>query len=162
MTNRSVVHGNFTIERTYPASPARVFEAFADEQAKAKWFGGPEGFVQHEKQFDFRVGGREVLVGKHGASLGGRVSAFDCVYQDIVQDERIVYAYRMAMDGVPISVSLAIIEIRPEGQGTHLTVTEHGAFLDGYDDNGSREHGTGWLMGKLGESLTGQTVNNTI
>jgi uncharacterized protein YndB with AHSA1/START domain len=158
MTTRSVVYATFTLERTYPAPPRRVFQAFADEQAKAKWFGGPDGFVQHEKQFDFRVGGREVLAGKHGPSLGGRVSAFDCVYQDIVPDERIVYAYRMALDGAPISVSLAVIEIRPEGEGARLIVTEHGAFLDGYEDGGSREHGTGWLLGKLGESLETEGV----
>ena len=155
MTKRSIVHGAFVIERSYPASPARVFQAFADEQAKAKWFAGPDGFVQHEKAFDFRVGGNEVLVGKHGASHNNMVSAFYCTYHDIVPNERIVYAYHMLLDGVPISVSLATIEIRPEGSGTHLTVTEHGAFLDGYEDNGSREGGTGWLMDQLGKSLEG-------
>jgi uncharacterized protein YndB with AHSA1/START domain len=155
MTQRSTVHGAFVVERTYPASPARVFQAFADERAKAKWFAGPDGFVQHEKAFDFRVGGTEVLVGKHGPSHGGMVSAFHCTYHDIVPNERIVYAYRMLLDGVPISVSLATIEIRPEGSSSHLTVTEHGVFLDGYEDNGSREGGTGWLMDQLGKSLEG-------
>lgn len=155
MTKRSAVHGSFTVERSYPVSPARVFKAFADEAAKAKWFKGPDGFVQHEKVFDFRVGGQEVLVGKHGASHGGMVSAFHCTYQDIVPNERIVYAYRMSLDGVPISVSLATIEIKPEGAGAHLTVTEDGVFLDGYEDKGSREGGTGWLMDQLGKSLEG-------
>jgi uncharacterized protein YndB with AHSA1/START domain len=70
-----------------------------------------------------------------------------------VEDERIVYAYRMTLDGVPISASLASIELRPEGAGTHLTLTESGVFLDGYDDAGAREHGTNWLMDKLGASL---------
>ncbi len=32
-------------------------------------------------------------------------------------------------------------------------MTEQGAFLDGYDDAGSREHGTGFLLDKLGASL---------
>jgi uncharacterized protein YndB with AHSA1/START domain len=86
------------------------------------------------------------------------VSAFYCTYQDIVPDERIVYAYRMSLDGVPISVSLATIEIRPEGSGARLTVTEDGVFLDGYEDNGSREAGTGWLMDQLGASLARETV----
>ena len=35
----------------------------------------------------------------------------------------------------------------------NLTITEHGAFLDGYDDSGSREHGTGFLLDRLGASL---------
>jgi uncharacterized protein YndB with AHSA1/START domain len=153
MTQRSTVHATFTLRRTYPHSPARVFAAFADEQAKAKWFAGPDGYQMLERTFDFRVGGQEVAVGRHGPSHGGMVSAFHAVYHDIVQDQRIVYAYRMALDGVPISVSLAVIEIQPDGAGAKLTVTESGVFLDGYDDNGSREAGTGWLMDQLGKSL---------
>jgi uncharacterized protein YndB with AHSA1/START domain len=148
LTQRTTAYGVFTVERTYPASPARVFKAFADEQAKAKWFA--PGFVELEKRWDFRVDGQEVLVGRHAS---GMVSGFYAVYHDITPDERIVYAYRMTLDGVPISSSLAVIEIRPEGTGAHLTVTEHGVFLDGYQDNGSREHGTNWLMDLLGESL---------
>lgn len=151
----SVVHGSFTITRNLPHPPARIFQAFADESAKAKWFGGPPGWEQHEKSFDFRVGGRETLSGRHP---GGTVSAFDCIYRDIVEPEgggdgRIIYSYVMHLDGRKISVSQACIQIAPDGKGSKLTVTEHGDFLDGYDDAGSREHGTGWLMDKLGESL---------
>ena len=32
-------------------------------------------------------------------------------------------------------------------------LTEYGDYLDGYDDAGSREHGTNWLMDNLGKSL---------
>ncbi len=42
----SVVHGSFTITRNLPHPPARIFQAFADESAKAKWFGGPPGWEQ--------------------------------------------------------------------------------------------------------------------
>jgi uncharacterized protein YndB with AHSA1/START domain len=67
-----------------------------------------------------------------------------------VPDRRIVYAYAMQLDDVKISVSLATIEFVPSGAGTTLVLTEQGAFLDGYDDAGSREHGTGGLLDKLG------------
>lgn len=40
-----------------------------------------------------------------------------------------------------------------EGARTTLKVTEQGAFLDGHDDAGSREHGTGLLLDALGASL---------
>jgi hypothetical protein len=36
---------------------------------------------------------------------------------------------------------------------TTLKVTEQGAFLDGYDGAGSREHGAGFLLDRLGASL---------
>jgi len=39
--------------------------------------------------------------------------------------------------------------------GTRMSVTEQGAFLDGYDDAGSRERGTGSLMDQLARSLEG-------
>ena len=50
-------------------------------------------------------------------------------------------------------MSLATIEFKPAGKGTRLVLTEQGVFLDGYDDAGSREHGTGHLLDALGASL---------
>ena len=42
MTERNVTHATFVIERTYGVAPARVFNAFADAAAKARWFVGPD------------------------------------------------------------------------------------------------------------------------
>lgn len=152
MTEPNTVKATFTIERTYKAKPARVFKAFSDPQAKARWFGGHEGWTQLENAFDFRVDGVEINVGRHSS---GVVSAFYCTYHDIVPDRRIVYAYRMTLDGKPLSSSLASVEIQPEGEGARLTLTEYGVYFDGFDekDVAAREHGTNWLMDKLGQSL---------
>jgi uncharacterized protein YndB with AHSA1/START domain len=149
---RSVAHGSFTITRSWKAAPAKVFEAFANGAAKAKWFAGPPGWEQHEKSFDSREGGRETLKGRHA---NGTVSSFDCLYRDIVPNERIVYSYVMDLDGKKISVSQACIEITPESGGTKLVVTEYGDYLDDHDDAGSREHGTNFLMDQLGRSVEG-------
>jgi hypothetical protein len=54
-----------------------------------------------------------------------------------------------------ISVSLTTIELVAEGDRTRLTLTEQGAFLDGYDDAEQREHGTAMLLDALGEALGG-------
>ncbi len=151
MTERSTTHATFVIERTYDASPARVFEAWSDAAAKARWFGGPaDKWRQIEREFDFRVGGRERLSGRWPS---GTVSAFDGRYHDIVPGQRIIYAYDMHLDEKHISVSLATVEFKPAGGGTRLTFTEQAVFLDGYDDAGSREHGTGALLDKLGAEL---------
>jgi uncharacterized protein YndB with AHSA1/START domain len=100
---------------------------------------------------DFRVGGRERV---KGGFEGGATTTFDAVYHDIVPRERIVYAYEMHLDDRKLSVSLATLQIKPEGGGrTRLLVDEQGAFLDGYDDAGSRERGTSDLLDKLGASL---------
>lgn len=149
MTDRSIAHGSFTVERTYPVPPARAFRAWSDPKLKAKWFGSPEaGNPKHI--FDFRVGGREY---SEGPGPEGKLFTFDVRYYDIVENQRIVYAYDMHMDGQRISVSVATVQFVPEGAGTHMTVTEHGAFLDGLDKVEAREAGTNWLMDQLGIAL---------
>lgn len=147
---RSAKHATFTIERQLDFPPAKVYMAFADQTAKDRWFAGPGEWKLKDRAFDFRVGGREKLKGEWP---DGKVSAFDCIYQDIIPNERIVYTYDMHINGNKISVSLATIELKPTKKGTHLIVTEQGVFLDGYDDAGSRENGTGWLLDKMVESL---------
>jgi uncharacterized protein YndB with AHSA1/START domain len=99
---------------------------------------------------DVRPGGREHVKGRWET---GVVSTFDAVYHDVVADERIVYAYEMHLDDRKISVSLATLELKPAGTDTRLVMTEQGAFLDGYDDAGSREHGSNFLLDALGNSL---------
>ncbi|VVE30750.1 polyketide cyclase [Pandoraea pneumonica] len=149
-SNRSVVHATFRIERQYAASPARVFRALTVREAKDKWFGGGPGFTQVERSMDVRPGGREHSKGRWGS---GMVSTFDALYYDVVPDTRLVYAYEMHLDTRKISASLATIELRAHDGGTQLVMTEQGAFLDGYDDSGSRERGTQFLLDALGASL---------
>jgi uncharacterized protein YndB with AHSA1/START domain len=148
---RSVVHATFQLERTYDAPVARVWEALTEETAKQKWFGGTHGrWELLERHMDVRVGGSERLKGRWE---GGVVSTFDAAYQDVIPNERLVYSYVMHLNEKKISVSLATMQLKTEGGKTTLTVTEQGAFLDGYDDAGSREQGTGFLLDQLGSSL---------
>jgi uncharacterized protein YndB with AHSA1/START domain len=147
MTQRSVTHATFTVERTYDAPPAEVFAAWAQPEAKAEWF----GVAEHE--LDFRVGGREV---NRGGPDGGPVFTYDALYHDIVENERIVYAYDMYMGDTRISVSLSTIELSPADDGTRLVYTECGAFLDGHDTPQQRESGTGQIFDALGALLARQ------
>lgn len=150
MTERSVTHASFTIERLYDASPAHVFRAWADPTAKTRWFAGPEDWPRGEYSLDFRVGGRET---DSGGPKGGPIHHYNALYWDIVENARIVSSYEMHLDDVRISVSLATVELKPEGNATRLVYTEQGAYLDGYDDSGAREHGTNELLDALGREL---------
>jgi len=148
---RSVVHASFHLERTYDAPVARVWRALTDETAKAKWFSGTPGrWELLERHMDVRVGGTERVKGRWE---GGVVSTFDATYHDVIAEERLVYSYVMHLDNKKISVSLATMQVKAEGSRTTLMITEQGAFLDGYDDADSREHGTGFLLDALGVSL---------
>jgi len=150
MTARKVTHATFSIERTYDVPPERVFRAFADPEAKAKWFAGSGEWRQGKRVMDFRVGGKEHL---SGGPKGQPPHVFDATYQDIVPNERIIYTYDMHIGENRISVSVATIELKPAGKGTRMVFTEQGAFLDGYDDRGSREEGCRQLFDALAREL---------
>lgn len=144
-TKRNVVHATFTLERTYKAPRNKVFAAFSDFDTKKKWFGSMDG-DNSRASMDFRVGGREHSEGRAGVGTDRHNYRFDAIYLDIVEAERLIYAYDMDMDGHHISASLATIEFLDAREGTRLKLTEQGAFLDGYDDAGSREAGTRQLL----------------
>lgn len=152
LADRSVVHGSFSLERTYDVAPHVVFHALSDQAAKARWFVGGDGYVVLEREMDVRPGGHERLKGRWA---NGTVSTFEATYYDVVANERLIYAYEMTLDDRKISVSLATVDLKPTRTGTRLVLTEQGAFLDGYDDAGSRERGSGALFDQLGVSLRG-------
>jgi uncharacterized protein YndB with AHSA1/START domain len=149
MSERSTEHATFVIERTYDVPPARVFNAWADPVAKARWF-GPKTLALDARALEFTVGGREqfVIDGPDGSTY-----SYDAVYQDIVPDTRIVYTYDMHRNDDRISVSVSTVELEPAGEGTRLTYTEQGVFLDGHDKPAMREHGTAELLSALGDTL---------
>ncbi len=149
MTPRSIAHATFTIRRAFPVAPSRVFHAFADPKAKAAWFGAPDDGAQ-KASMDFRVGGREHSSGK---IPNGPLFTYDALYEDIVENERIIYTYQMTIDGKRISVSVATLEFKAKGKGTEFVITEMGAFLDGLDNAAQREAGTKDLIDKMGASL---------
>jgi uncharacterized protein YndB with AHSA1/START domain len=152
MIDRSVTHATFKIERTYEASPARVFAAWSDPAIKRRWFSGSQE-ASADYELDFRVDGREI---NHGGPPDGPRYTYEARYRDIVRDERIVHTYEMYIDERRISVSVATVEFTPAGDGTWLVYTEQGAFLDGSDTPEQREHGTNVLLDKLATTLQAQ------
>jgi uncharacterized protein YndB with AHSA1/START domain len=152
MTERSVNHVTFVIERDYPVHPAKVFGAWADGAAKSVWMDDPDYKSDEgaDYEFDFRPGGHERF---GGVTPEGKTYRYDAVIYDIVPDQRIVYCYEMYQDGARMSVSVATVQIAGVGDGTRLTYTEQGAFLDGIDKPEDREEGTAWLLDNLGKYL---------
>lgn len=143
MKKRFTNHSTFQIEREYRATPERVYAAWADRSAKARWF-------QPAEEFDFRVGGREF---SRGGPEGGPVFTFEAFYQEIVPGERMVYTYSLDQGETRISVSIATIEIIPTGVGSKLIFTEQGTFFDGHDTPEQREQGTKEMLDLLGKWL---------
>jgi uncharacterized protein YndB with AHSA1/START domain len=149
MTARTAQHGTIRLERRYKATATRVFAAWAEPKARAKW-DVPGRWVIAEQTFDFREGGREVK--RFGPQGDARLVA-DTLYLDIVPQRRIVFSYSMTSRGTPISVSLTTIELSADGKGTHLLLTEQIVFLDGNDNAANREEGLASMLDKIGETL---------
>ena len=146
--DRNVTHATFILERSYPVPPARVFAAWADPAAKARWFTPGPG-SGHE--LEFRVGGREVAT---GGPDGGPVMRFETLYRDIVPQQRIVYTSTLSTETDLVTVSLTTVEFTPgEDGGTRLVLTEQGAYLDGHEQPAWREEGTASQLDALAAEL---------
>ena len=151
MTERSVIHATFRIERTYEGStPEQVFFAFADKASKRRWFVEGEGWEIDSFEMDFRVGGIERSSFRF---QGGPQVSNETVYHDIVENQRLVCAYSMTVGEDRISVSLGTIEISATEGGTKLVYTEQGAYLDGHDNVAQREAGCRELYEALAVEL---------
>jgi len=152
MSEYSTVHSTFSVERTYEASPARVFAAWSDPKARLQWEAIGDNFTTTYTQNDFRVGGRDVSKFDFGKS---DQYVADARYEDIVKDRRIVYAYTMSHNERRISSSLTTISLTPVAEGTHVVLTEQITILDGGDKVEYRQAGIAGQLDQLGTFLAG-------
>ena len=150
VTERSAEHATFKIERVYAAVPERVYQAWSDPKAKARWFGPTDR--ENALSLDYRIGGHEHFSGE---APNGMVFSYDAIFHEIVPDHRIVYSYTMDFDQSRISASLVTVEITASGDNdTRLLYTEQGVYLDGADTPAEREQGTRLELDSLGTTLS--------
>ncbi|HKN50959.1 MAG TPA: SRPBCC family protein [Amycolatopsis sp.] len=141
----TVKHATLTFERTYPVPPKRVFAAWADPEAKARWFAAS---ASHE--LDFRVGGREIA---RGEGPDGRKLTFVGTYHDIVPDARILCVGMLSASDALCTVSLTTVEFFADGDGTRLVLIEQGTFLDDAEKPEWREQGIGEQLDRLAKEF---------
>ena len=148
MTELSINHSTFTLERTFDRPPADVFAAWSDPEAKGRWLTG--GSAVHS--LDFRVGGLERVRAEHD----GKQIGWESLYREIVTDRRIVYTSVLSENSEVATVSLTTVEFTPtsDGAATELVLVEHGAYLDGRELPEWRERGTAGQLDALSVQLT--------
>ncbi len=150
-----IVHNTFTVERTYPTSPERVFTAFAEAAEKVHWYAAGDMRAVEEYSLDFRVGGAERLRArlKPGTPFPGAVLFYDNRFEDIVPNERIVMTSTMTFADKRVSSSLETFEFQAAAEGTNLVFTHQAAFFPGSDGPERREAGWRVLLDRLGAEL---------
>ena len=110
------------LHRVLRAPPERVYRAFLDPDAMAKWL-PPHGFTGRVHEIDARVGGRFRM---SFTSLGsGQSHAFGGEYSELVPGQRIVHTDRFDDANLPgemrVTVSLTAVP-----SGTELNVVQEG------------------------------------
>ena len=154
MTARSVEHSTIVIERSYDASPARVFAAWSTKEALLRWGSPGEGWESSIDRFEFKVGGVETsrFGPKDGATYVNQTR-----YLDIVPNQRIVSAGSMTSGEQRIFAGMLTVEFKPAGSGCRMIMTEQGAFLDGHDIPANHEAGWSQMLDNLGGELDRQS-----
>ncbi len=157
MSEPSVVHSTFVIERQFAATTGRVFAALSDPAEVRRWYAGGDGRVAEAFDMDFRVFGRQHMGSRMGQEtpFPGVVLASDAVFLDIVPGARVVMAQTMALGERQISASLITYEVLTSNEGSELRFTHQGAFFEGSDGPEIREDGWRHLLDSLGRALAG-------
>lgn len=110
------------LHRVLTAPPARVYRAFIDPLALAKWL-PPHGFVCQVHEFDARVGGAYRMSFTHFDS--GRSHSFGGVFLELEPDRRICHTDQFADSNLPGEMKTTI-ELTPVFCGAELNITQAG------------------------------------
>jgi len=155
MSDLTVVHNTFVLERSFPKPPDQVFFAFSDPATKRAWFAQSENHKVEKFELDFRVGGFELTQYRFGENspFPGVALVNEERFQDIVPNRRIVTASKMMLGERRISASLVTVELLPTEAGTDLILTHQAAFFEGSGGPEMREAGWKKLLGQLEKEL---------
>jgi uncharacterized protein YndB with AHSA1/START domain len=134
MSVQTAVKPSLTLKRRFKAPPAKVFAAWIDPEKVKRWM-GPGEVKAVSAESDIRAGGRYRWVMRAPSGEEFDVSG---VYHEIVPNEKLVFTW--AWKSTPEKESLVTVVLKPDGDGTLLTLTH-----EQFDDADTRDrHQGGW------------------
>jgi uncharacterized protein YndB with AHSA1/START domain len=110
------------LHRVLRATPERIYRAFLDPDAKAKWL-PPNGFTGKIQHLDAKVGGTHKMSFTNFTT--GRSHSFGGEYLELVPDERIRYTDRFDDPNLPGEIRVTII-LKKVSCGTELSIVQEG------------------------------------
>lgn len=141
MATQTATKPSLTIKRRLKASPAKVFAAWIDPEKVKRWMGPGEVKVL-AVECEPHAGGRYRWLMRAPSGEDHDVSG---VYREFVPDRKLIFTW--AWKSTPERESLVTVDLKPDGDGTLLTLT-HEQF---FDDEARDRHRHGWegAMDKL-------------
>jgi uncharacterized protein YndB with AHSA1/START domain len=136
---------SLTLKRRYNAPPEKVFSAWTDPKKLGRWF-CPTACKPVLTESDARVGGRYRIVVRAQSGEAHDVSG---TFREVVPNRRLAFTW--AWRSTPERESLVTVELKPDGDGTMLTLT-HEQF---FDEAARDRHQSGWgpILDRLNEVL---------
>jgi len=110
------------LHRVLRATPERIYRAFLDADAMAKWL-PPNGFTGRVHQMDAKVGGGYKMSFTNFTT--GKSLSFGGSYLELTSHERIRYTNKFDSPGLPGEMQTTIT-LKQVFCGTELTVTQEG------------------------------------
>lgn len=124
----ATAHATIVMERTYAASPTRVYNAWSDIEARKRWSAPADNIRIEYEAADFREGGRDV---SRCIEPGNEDYVAVVNYIDLRRDQRIVFAEDVSHGAKRVSAALITVELSANGAGSRLSLTMQIASFDG-------------------------------
>jgi uncharacterized protein YndB with AHSA1/START domain len=110
------------LHRVFAAKPERVYRAFLDPDAMAKWL-PPNGFTGKVHEQDAKVGGGYKMSFKNFTT--GNSHSFGGKYQELVPNERIRYTDKFDDPNLPGEMEVTV-ELKKVSVGTEVHIEQKG------------------------------------
>lgn len=114
--------GTVQLHRVLRAKPEKVYRAFTEADALARWL-PPDGFTCSVEQMDVRVGGGFRMSFRNFTS--GNSHSFGGTYLELVPGQRLRYTDTFDDPGLPGEM-ITTVELRAVSCGTDLKVVQEG------------------------------------
>ena len=114
--------GTVRLHRVLSAPPARVFKAFTDAEAMAKWL-PPNGFTGKVHHMDAKVGGMHKMSFTNFTT--GKSHSFGGRYLELTPNERIRYTDKFDDPNLPGEMQ-ATVTLKRVSCGTELNIVQEG------------------------------------
>jgi uncharacterized protein YndB with AHSA1/START domain len=114
--------GTVRLHRVFTAPPERVYKAFIDADAMAKWL-PPNGFTCRVHHLDARVGGSFKMSFTNFGNGGGH--SFGGEYLELVPGEKLRYTDKFDDPSLEGDIEVTV-KLRKVSVGTELDITQSG------------------------------------